>query len=635
MTTVTERRTIRAINEDNSKSSISEAINGGGGKAKQGDVPKPGVTSGEVDDNSTDQAKDQDSINANDLTNSPKDAANETDYESISNRSAEVPNASELSLALKLGNMSLINNSLKPNSAVRQLFPDPRFISPPPAPAKVITMSNPDDNYQDANNPDAIKQSIATSEAAAGSRLFDSGSSAECGASAIKKSIERNSLRRSLVGKFDASSKRKNLRNKDLTLEERIRQLTCVDDDDDDRDSSIAESITMNDVSVDSTDFPVRTSPPGEERPKTTNTRPPATALCNNSVSVSTSPQMPAHHHHHHPSAYRKLTDLFGQKKLADGTMTNDLGGISKASLAKAAGLKTLESRKQFLASLAPLSCVGSLDSHDDYYQLSSKIMPGDNRDYMSDSSYSLEDIEAALKAEDLTNHKNVVMCPPDVTKGTPIGGMSIDANELPDELLAFVEQDKTRTERIKKRYDVVEDRHDSSSMNGSIVESNGKIVNCGMEDDDDDETNDYGFNRRPSVRGIKSQSESSEDDLLEQIRSRISANALAVSRSANFQVQWPYYEKGSVILEKKVSHEDDETLRYSAIAKENGGVGGGGDNTIKRINTMQKQIDDIYQTITAETAVNVQDNMEQHGSTCISGSLPRPVMRMPVGDGL
>lgn len=55
------------------------------------------------------------------------------------------------------------------------------------------------------------------------------------------------------------------------------------------------------------------------------------------------------------------------------------------------------------------------------------------------------------------------------------------------DELALFVQRDASRIDRIRKRY----------SLNSSSSQAAGS-------DGEDDEHDDYGFNRRPSVRGIR-----------------------------------------------------------------------------------------------------------------------------------
>lgn len=78
-------------------------------------------------------------------------------------------------LTFKLGTHLLVpNNSLKPNSAVRQLFP----------------CSKPTDN-----NQSAVTDSIKAVEDGKKSKLIASDEADE----SIKKAIERNTLRRSLI----------------------------------------------------------------------------------------------------------------------------------------------------------------------------------------------------------------------------------------------------------------------------------------------------------------------------------------------------------------------------------------------------------------------------------------------------
>lgn len=76
--------------------------------------------------------------------------------------------------------------------------------------------------------------------------------------------------------------------------------------------------------------------------------------------------------------------------------------------------------------------------------------------------------------------------CPqPDVVAGTQTPGSSHRGQE---ELAAFVQQDSSRLEKIRKRY-----------MPASATTATAAA------DDEDDENDDYGFNRRPEVHGIRS----------------------------------------------------------------------------------------------------------------------------------
>ncbi|XP_015602783.1 uncharacterized protein LOC107271359 isoform X2 [Cephus cinctus] len=605
MTTVTERRVVREISEEDSKPGIDESDSS---LVKSIQSPKDETV-----------GKEETSV---DLDDSSKCGSLENVNKPIGAKSVasdqggrETPDPTELSLSFKLGRISLVSNSLKPNSAVRQLFPDPRFISPPPAPAKSLPQTTGPEDSEESNNAEAQKFLITTESL----RLFDAvkrskltgaqSDSSESDSSSIKKTIERNALRRSLISKFESSSKKKNLRSKDLTLEERIRQLTCVDQDDLDTESSTSENATTANGS-DYIEFPIRTSPSGEETKVETLSR--NSGSTNNSqehVSSSGSNSGPGGTHQ---STYKKITDLFGQKKceaIVDSTKNlPDLGIGNKMTQVKDYSGKTpvskmnSDARKQFLASLAPLSCVAAtaMDNREDYYQLSSKMTTSGNRDsigYNSDSSYSLEDIDAALRGEE-RNYKNAAG-PPDVTRGTPTGtGPDRDGGDsTSDELLAFVEQDKSRTERIKKRYNDTEEHR---------------------EDDEDDELNDYGFNRRPSVRGIKPQF-GSTNEIIRQLQSR---NAVAPGSfgdaKAGFHNQQRYL---------KSTFEN-----FPEPADEDGYVmfeDGRDTNTIDRIRTMQKQIDEMYEII-GESAVS-QGTLKR--SSYLESTLPRPLVRVPMAD--
>ncbi|KAF7988538.1 hypothetical protein HCN44_001111 [Aphidius gifuensis] len=733
MTTVTERRIVREISEDE--------------KSHTNSIDEPDTSNNITtalpmikDNNDTNKLNNDDDefiITKNETTpSSLKQNINNTNNNS-NNNNEDNDNESSSSSSYK----KLVNNSLKPNSAVRQLFPDPRFISPPPPPSslstKSLSLSTTDDTTTDSDNSDGQKFLITTESL----RLFDTvkrtnisgnrSDSSESDTSTIKRTIERNALRRSLICKYDKNNKKinnNNLRGKDLTLEERIRQLTCnIDQDDDIIDSaSETQSIDHDDGNI---DFPIRTSPSGEEQQQAQQqyTRNDGRIVRqnynnnnnNDNTLLSSSPvqhlhQHQLHHHHHHhshnhqhnnssninnnnnQSAYRKISDLFGQKKLDNNKLMPDIGlgdlttttatttstnssssTSSLSSTSTSTPASTLmkdftksqitkmsnDARKQFLSSLAPLSCVGQtgIDCRDDYYQLTTtttkKLLNNNEllQCYNSDSSYSLEDIDDVLKIDDKYNKNSCG--PPDVTRGTPTGNGPESQDATNDELLAFVEQDKTRTERLKRRYDTddqqqqqQQQQHDCSILknydnnNSNNINNNGNDDNSNNNnnnndnninnDDDDDELNDYGFNKRPSVCGIKPKTDENNDIIIRKINSHctIPSSTTIINeqqiRPLNL-TSWQYYEHDS--LDKNIQYVDD-TNGNICIDK----IHDGRDNTIKRINTMQRQIDDIYQTI-AETTVSVKaktmDRCASYHETTSSSSstLPRNLSRCSI----
>lgn len=150
------------------------------------------------------------------------------------------------------------------------------------------------------------------------------------------------------------------------------------------------------------------------------------------------------------------------------------------------------ETKRQFLSTLAPLtSCVAGQRDDLSYYTLAM----GDRTSTASSqcSEYSLGDIEAVLHSNE--EMKKVA---PDVLAGTP--------GQETDELAAFVQQEAPRTERIKKRYGAADASTSAPNSNAGS----------------DDEQNDYGFNKRPSVRGIKPRF-SSTNEILQQMQAQLS----------------------------------------------------------------------------------------------------------------
>lgn len=151
------------------------------------------------------------------------------------------------------------------------------------------------------------------------------------------------------------------------------------------------------------------------------------------------------------------------------------------------------EARRQFLSTLAPLtSCVAGQRDDLSYYTLA----PGERASTASSqySEYSLGDIEEVLHQ----GNDEMKKVAPDVIAGTP--------GQEYDELASFAQQEALRTERLKKRY----------SAEASVSAPNS---NAGS---DDDEQNDYGFNKRPSVRGIKPRF-SSTNTILQQMQAQLS----------------------------------------------------------------------------------------------------------------
>lgn len=110
--------------------------------------------------------------------------------------------------------------------------------------------------------------------------------------------------------------------------------------------------------------------------------------------------------------------------------------------------------------------------------------------------SFNSGDIDAALQDGD---GKKVA---PDVIAGTPMN--CTPGGQEQDELVSFAQQEQNRMDRIKKRYS-------SESAPASGVNS------------DDDEQNDYGFNKRPSVRGIKPRF-GSTNEILQQMQDQLLA---------------------------------------------------------------------------------------------------------------
>lgn len=360
---------------------------------------------------------------------------------------------------------SLFHNALRPNSAVRQLFPTgPTILT-----------------QESLRAFEESKRLTVTATPQPTTATVSVGEGTDSDTDTIRKTIERNALRRSLI-KYEPKKVAKQLSKSETSLEERIRLLTC----------------DIDEPALGEDELERRNSPAGEENTQQSKYVPDKNYSPSSSASSSSS-----------GSAYKKITDIFNKNQRQDkipegdenlpGVLPQDCRCPSAPDIGIGAQMPQThtqihqtpprqgESRRQFLSTLAPLTaCVAGQRDDMSYYTLSA---PGDRQSTASShcSEYSLGDIEAVLRDDGLA--KKVA---PDVIAGTP--------GQESDELAAFAQQDASRTERIKKRYSGEQPPQGTSNK----MAHSAQVAASGVCSDEDDEHNDYGFNKRPSVRGIK-----------------------------------------------------------------------------------------------------------------------------------
>ncbi|KAL4704316.1 hypothetical protein ACJJTC_012892, partial [Scirpophaga incertulas] len=158
------------------------------------------------------------------------------------------------------------------------------------------------------------------------------------------------------------------------------------------------------------------------------------------------------------------------------------------------------EPRRQFLSTLAPLTaCVGSSAQHEGFYY----VAPGERTSASSATSFDI--------------HEHSEAPAPDIVAGTP------GAGEGDDGLAAFARASASRTERLRQRYG--QESQPASS---------------------DDEHDDYGFHRRPAVRGIAiKQQLGASDDILQQMQTELQPTSQQMPVHAcqrTSSTYWPYY---------------------------------------------------------------------------------------------
>ncbi|XP_045784179.1 uncharacterized protein LOC123880227 [Maniola jurtina] len=170
------------------------------------------------------------------------------------------------------------------------------------------------------------------------------------------------------------------------------------------------------------------------------------------------------------------------------------------------------EPRRQFLSTLAPLTaCVGNAAHYEGFYY----VAPGDRTSASSATNIDFQEHNEAPA--------------PDVVAGTP------GPAESDDSLAAFARASAPRTERLRQRYG-----QDSQPVSS------------------DDEHDDYGFHRRPAVRGIAvKQQLGASDDILQQMQNELQPTTTpsttaqmpvhACQRTNNSNYSWPYYSEANL----------------------------------------------------------------------------------------
>ncbi|XP_068218104.1 serine-rich adhesin for platelets-like isoform X2 [Palaemon carinicauda] len=197
-----------------------------------------------------------------------------------------------------------------------------------------------------------------------------------------------------------------------------------------------------------------------------------------------------------------------------------------------AANAQTSDARKQFLTQMAAHTGVplingvasnsrdrSSMASNSDSYTFDDidEALHDDRSSSVPSSSQSSprlsgrSDMDATSTTESgySSNETNGELCPVSTAQllELPPGGVDVD------ELAEFVRQDAGRMERLRRRYDA-------------------------------NEQEEYGFNRRPSVRGIKPRF-GSTTDLLNQMATQLAPPAMAQPGMAGSHMTWPYRDAG------------------------------------------------------------------------------------------
>ncbi|XP_059470794.1 uncharacterized protein LOC132193875 [Neocloeon triangulifer] len=425
LTTVTERRIVREAG-DQEQPQLSGILKGGKLWKNCSDSSSVDTASSPASDDGESSALVRRSVRFSE-EDEEKDSDRPVTIEEVQHLEDPPTPPAELNLTLRLGSVLLNTDKLPPNSAVRQLFPDTKQQK------RLLSIS--DDTF-------SLDGKELRSPSTGGSNSDDELSRGS--SSSIKRTIERNALRRSLLRYSDpvGSSRRRSVPNKDEnSLVERIKQLTCDFDEEPFRSESPNQQYRQRAIV-------------GRER-------------C----------------HSESGKDFHQPLQLMQDNSCCWLMVDPPRGGIKMAAAA----------RKQVHLGERETPPDGSASA-----SVNTAMAP-------DGTIYSLDDIDEVLA--------NECVCPPPEHQQPPdILATVQQQQQQQDELAMFVQRDLGRIERLKKRYSLTE------------------------EDDQDD----YGFSRRPSVRGIKPRF-GSTTEIIQQIQLQLQPPPLANPGRTGSHVTWPY----------------------------------------------------------------------------------------------
>lgn len=217
----------------------------------------------------------------------------------------------EMTLQFRIGSSILQAGSLqRPNSAVRQLFPGQRFLS---------QGDGAEGDDEEVPLPLPYLLTADTLRTLDGTRRYRKSSDEEDGS--LRRAIERNTLRRSLLRTSRDTLSRRGKQQRQDSLVERIRQLTCDVDDGPPEASPTEEPRPELEGTSDTSGDGERTSPQGEEQaapaplaaaaplPLPAFVPPPPVSHAKTPSSCSTASSSSSS-----TSTYKKLSDLFARR---------------------------------------------------------------------------------------------------------------------------------------------------------------------------------------------------------------------------------------------------------------------------------------------------------------------------------
>ncbi|KAK2705930.1 uncharacterized protein LOC136030449 isoform X2 [Artemia franciscana] len=344
----------------------------------------------------------------------------------------------------------------------------------------------------------------------------------------LRQSIEKNSLRRSMV-KRNIELKENCISESTDNLTEKLRWLTCIDENEDQENGYVRMSDVVPEIKLEMEQVLQQQQHQVQKQEEE--------HQCRHQTVPNKEPGKPNEDKKKNEKIYKKFNDFFRLKKEKDdknqkSKTRRSVSPPPPSEVEPGFMRKKKEQMPDILAQsvLNPLTNQKRTDLI--MLRVPDDLNSGDSGSSGAES-YSIDDIEEVLGGTGCTVH-HARYVPGEESRddsggsrssrssgdsGVGVQDSSIDTTDGQprpgeEELALFIQRDAGRLDRLKKRYSITEE---------------------------EDEMEDYGFLRRPSVRGIKPKF-GTTTEIIKQMQEHLQPPAIATRGASH--TTWPYPEK-------------------------------------------------------------------------------------------